>query len=58
MLAVVHDLTEAQGESTVYLPSCVTNRRTIKVGDIAPRENIPKEEKRRLEAVSLTSSIN
>ena len=26
-------------------------RETIKVGDIAPRENIPKEEKRRLEAV-------
>jgi len=58
MLAVIHDLAEAQGEPSVSLRNRVpgTEEENI-VGDIAPRENIPKEEKRRLEAVSCVDPI-
>ena len=57
MLAVVHDLAEAQGESSTSSYSYVSSAEGKEVGDIAPRENIPKEEKRRLEAVSCVGSI-
>lgn len=53
MMALVHDLAEAQGKQNVF--QFIMLRRLIYgrmiVGDIAPRENIPKSEKRRLEAV-------
>ena len=71
MMAVVHDLAEAQGTtkakppvSTPSLSSLSQRVRCLRysflssfppssppVGDIAPREGIPKAEKRRLEAV-------
>lgn len=67
MMAVVHDLAEAQGTtkakppvSTPSLSSLPQRVRCLRysfplssppVGDIAPREGIPKAEKRRLEAV-------
>jgi hypothetical protein len=70
MMAVVHDLAEAQGTiqtSHAYAPPCIAHTSpptdvappfhpsTLSpVGDIAPREGIPKAEKRRLEAVRLT----
>ena len=53
MLAVVHDLAEAQGQSAVSLLHLMDGSHYImlSVGDIAPREGIPKAEKRRLESV-------
>ena len=67
MMAVVHDLAEAQGTakakppiSTPSLSSLSQRVRCLRysfppssppVGDIAPREGIPKAEKRRLEVV-------
>ena len=60
MMAVVHDLAEAQGTiQTSYWAlrsplarSPLTSPNSLSpVGDIAPREGIPKAEKRRLEAV-------
>ena len=55
MLAIVHDLAEAQGNIYELFRYCLlmvlfTNFYQS-VGDIAPREGIPKAEKRRLEAV-------
>lgn len=59
MMAVVHDLAEAQGtiasQATTAARPLLTFARlslSLPVGDIAPREGIPKAEKRRLEAVS------
>ncbi|KAI0272410.1 HD domain-containing protein [Gloeopeniophorella convolvens] len=43
MMAIVHDLAEAQGAP---------------VGDIAPREGIPKAEKRRLEAEAMHNFVH
>jgi hypothetical protein len=56
MMAVVHDLAEAQGKSATYLMLCVVKISTddMAVGDITPRESISKQEKQRLEAVSLS----
>ena len=55
MMAVVHDLAEAQGamRSTSPRVAChvLRSRLFIAVGDIAPREGIFKAEKRRLETV-------
>ena len=66
MMAVVHDLAEAQGTtkakppvSTPLLSSLPQRVPCLRcsflssppVGDIAPREGIPKAEKRKLEAV-------
>lgn len=54
MLAVVHDLAEAQGKFGLRSPDFVKMHKAhlySLVGDIAPREGIPKAEKRRLEAV-------
>lgn len=60
MMALVHDLAEAQGEhdnrSLLYLELRHLIHDTV--GDIAPRENIPKVEKRRLEAVRLGSDLH
>lgn len=61
MMAVVHDLAEAQGteQATACVPSRALAHMALPpfpVGDIAPREGIPKAEKRRLEAVRLTTS--
>lgn len=59
MMAVVHDLAEAQGAiitktSYACMPSLAeVVVSLLTVGDIAPREGIPKAEKRRLEAVRL-----
>jgi hypothetical protein len=52
MMAVVHDLAEAQGKS-VTSSSCVAKISTdgMAVGDITPREGISKQDKQRLEAV-------
>ena len=51
-MALVHDLAEAQGESfSLYHWLTLTSPPFIPVGDIAPREGIPKEEKQRLETV-------
>lgn len=51
MMALVHDLAEAQGRYHDH--NCIAQSyfEIGVVGDIAPRENIPKAEKRRLEAV-------
>jgi hypothetical protein len=56
MMAVVHDLAEAQGKSATYIVLCVAKISTddMAVGDITPREGISKQEKQRLEAVSLS----
>ena len=50
MMALVHDLAEAQGD---YARTSYSNSFSFffKVGDIAPREGIPKAEKHRLEGV-------
>ncbi len=61
MMAVVHDLAEAQGTtqtgyayfSFLTLPPYVASSHEPLVGDIAPREGIPNAEKRRLETVCL-----
>ena len=53
MMALVHDLAEAQGTfapSLLSFPPRLTLPK-LKVGDIAPREGMPKAEKHRLEAV-------
>lgn len=53
MMALVHDLAEAQGKQNYLLNAhfeSLTYELRI-VGDIAPQENIPKAEKRRLETV-------
>ena len=52
MMCVVHDLAEAQGMWAFCL--CINEVLTVAtVGDISPREGIPREEKCRLEAVGL-----
>ena len=61
MMAVVHDLAEAQGikQATACVPPLTLTHVALPpylVGDIAPREGIPKAEKRRLEAVRVTTS--
>jgi putative hydrolase of HD superfamily len=57
MMALVHDLAEAQGTFypplLSFLPLLMFPK--IQVGDIAPKEGIPKVEKHRLEAVCCTS---
>lgn len=59
MMALVHDLAEAQGNyirvSHIFEFS-YNNSSFFKVGDIAPREGIPKAEKHRLESVKLPHS--
>ncbi|KAF8548852.1 HD domain-containing protein [Imleria badia] len=45
MMCVVHDLAEAHGKS-------------FALGDITPREGIPKEEKRRLEAAAMHNFVH
>ena len=51
MMAVVHDLAEAQGAPPIVtLHSHLTS---ALVGDIAPQEGIPKAEKQRRESVRL-----
>ena len=58
MMALVHDLAEAQGEYICVLFHILKFSLTHpiilfqKVGDIAPREGISKTEKHRLETVS------
>jgi len=58
MMAVVHDLAEAQGKSVAYLMLCFLVAKIstddMAVGDITPREGFSKQEKQRLEAVSLS----
>lgn len=51
MMAVVHDLAEAQGADKRAKSRDALLTHAPPVGDIAPREGIPKAEKRRLEAV-------
>jgi len=54
MMAIVHDLAEAQGAIIQSFPFVLFPAKAVSllaVGDIAPREGIPKAEKRRLEAV-------
>jgi hypothetical protein len=59
MMALVHDLAEAQGDymrvSHIFKFS-YNSSSSFKVGDIAPREGIPKAEKHRLESVKLPYS--
>ena len=56
MIALVHDLAEAQGMHRFFLPCPLSSAGAINtVGDIAPRENIPKAEKQKLEAVCNSS---
>ena len=50
MIALVHDLAEAQGTFMTSLVAPIPDSLDA-VGDISPREGIPKTEKRRLEAV-------
>ena len=50
MMALVHDLAEAQGDY-MHLSHIFEFSSFFKVGDIAPREGIPKAEKHRLESV-------
>ena len=60
MMALVHDLAEAQGEERlIFMPisHIFTHFFYLKVGDIAPREGIPKAEKHRLESVKRTHCI-
>ena len=49
-MALVHDLAEAQGTLMTSLVVPIPDNLDT-VGDISPREGIPKTEKRRLEAV-------
>ena len=54
MMALVHDLAEAQGEymrASHIFEFSHNSFSFFKVGDIAPREGIPKAEKHRLESV-------
>ena len=50
MMALVHDLAEAQGDY-VRISYIRILSSFFKVGDISPREGIPKVEKHRLESV-------
>lgn len=52
-MCLVHDLAEAQGIlfELLVTSSLFADQRNV-VGDIAPREGIPKAEKQRREAVS------
>jgi hypothetical protein len=61
MMALVHDLAEAQGEERC--PYHITYPKhffffSLKVGDIAPREGIPKAEKHQLESVKRPTCIH
>jgi len=49
MMALVHDLAEAQGDLRVSHIRILSS--FFKVGDIAPSKGIPKAEKHRLEGV-------
>ena len=55
MMALVHDLAEAQGDYMRVLSHIFEfshkSSSFFKVGDISPREGIPKAEKHRLESV-------
>ena len=51
MMALVHDLAEAQGEYVRRIPVSFLIKWVV--GDITPHEGISKAEKKRLEAVIL-----
>ena len=52
MMCVVHDLAEAQGKRPLVPARFASQPPSVDtVGDITPREGIPKDEKRRLEEV-------
>lgn len=55
MMCLVHDLAEAQGEPMMVVNGGHFMQSASLVGDIVPREGIPKAEKRRLEEVSIVS---
>ncbi len=59
MMALVHDLAEAQGifACLCEIYACLVYV-LLKVGDIAPRENIPKAEKHRLEAEAMHNFVH
>jgi hypothetical protein len=56
MMALVHDLAEAQGDYMRVSHVFELTHLSSKVGDIAPREGIPKAEKHRLESVNIPIS--
>ena len=59
MMALVHDLAEAQGIFAYLSEICACSVYVLlKVGDIAPRENIPKAEKHRLEAEAMHNFVH
>ena len=51
MMAVVHDLAEAQGAPPPPIVTLHSHLLPAPVGDIAPQEGIPKAEKQRRESV-------
>ena len=51
MMALVHDLAEAQGDSSIACKNGI--QFPLSVGDITPREGISKPEKKRLEEVRI-----
>jgi putative hydrolase of HD superfamily len=55
MLAVVHDIAEAQGTFTHDSSPCETTDLSIPVGDITPHEGFSKAEKHQLEKVCPTT---
>ena len=57
MMALVHDLAEAQGIPQFFFLTLNSPSTIDAVGDIAPRENIPKAEKKKLEAVCNFSDL-
>ncbi len=60
MMAVVHDLAEAQGAVVMIIVTLQTLHSDLlsaPVGDIAPQEGIPKAEKQRRESVRPFSAV-
>ncbi len=57
MMAVVHDLAEAQGAVVMIIVTFHSHLLSAPVGDIAPQEGIPKAEKQRRESVRPFSAV-